>query len=148
MRLSSSTTHLLLAPVLAAAQIFPEATRSGDAAAASSVSADAASLYISLRNQPAFTSLADVMYTATGLPPDVYNAVSGDPVKLGNLYFEATATPTWLTAVPSDLSNYVQSVASAEASIIRKDSGAGSVRDKVMVWGICAAAGIVGVALL
>ena len=88
------------------------------------------------------------MATATGLPEQTYEDAEGNPIGLAVLYFAAETTPAWFTAVPTDLSNYVKSVASADASVIRKDSGAEGGKGRIVVWGAVAAAGLAGIALL
>ncbi len=63
----------------------------------------------------------------------------------------ATATPTWFSAIPTPAQSYVQSIASAEASIIQKDSGAdGSLRadQGVITMAVGAVAAALGMLML
>jgi len=129
---------------------FPVAFQSGNLAQLTSAYSSLAS---SLAQQPAYTSLATFMATATGLTPNVsaeFAAVGNNPVLLAVDFFTATATPAWYTQIPSPLQSYVSSVASAEASIASKivSGGEKRVEAKVAVMGSLLAAMFVGMVLL
>ena len=106
----------------------------------------------SLEQQPAFTSFAEFMATAI-VPSDAaaeFALVTNNPILLAGDFFGATATPAWYSEIPSPLQSYVNSVASADASIASKvlGGGAGRVEAKVAVMGSLLAAMFVGMLLL
>ena len=106
----------------------------------------------SLEQEPAFTSFAAFMATATVSSDASVEFASADnnPVLLAADFFAATATPAWYSEIPSPLQSYVNSVASADASIASKvlGGGAGRVEAKVAVMGSLLAAMFVGMLLL
>ncbi|CAF9919886.1 MAG: hypothetical protein GOMPHAMPRED_001911 [Gomphillus americanus] len=79
--------------------------------------------------------------------PDLAEEVNGDPILLAEAFLTATATPTWYTALPSDIQGFVSSVANAEATIAAKDSGA-APNTEVWTFGVILAAGAAGMLLL
>ena len=144
-----STLLLSLAP-LAAAQsyLFPVVTRTADAAVSSKIASDLFSYGSSIGGSPAYTS------AVVALENDCDCDDPDDPVSLAGDLLTATATPTWFSSLPGDVQTYVQSIASAEASIIQKDSGAGSIRPAsgglgaVWMYGVVAGAVFVGAIIL
>jgi hypothetical protein len=102
--------------------------------------------------QPAFTSFAAYMATATSLSKDELNAFSRattNPIALAVEFFTATATPAWYTEIPSDFQNYVSSVANAQASLASQVvSGAERPGTRVVITGAVLSAAFVGMLML
>jgi hypothetical protein len=111
----------------------------------------------SLKQQPAFTSFASLMATASvGSDASAeFSSASNDPLYLASALMAvvtetATTTPAWFTEIPTPLQSYVSSIAVAEASIIGSESkgGAERVEAKVAIMGSLLAAMLVGMLLL
>ncbi|KAN0076425.1 hypothetical protein V8E54_006567 [Elaphomyces granulatus] len=107
---------------------------------------------ISVENQPAFTSWAGFMATATDLSTDesgAFAVVDNNPVVLAIDFITATETPAWYTEIPGPFQSYVSSVASVAASIIEKAESSGErVEAKVAVMGSLLATMLVVMLLL
>jgi hypothetical protein len=149
------TLILSLLPLAFGQTPFPIAfnTKSLNAAQSSSGSSLILGYISSLEAQPAYTSFAEFMSTATAVGPDAsaaFSSVGNDPFLLAVDFLAATATPAWYTEIPSPLQSYVNSIANADASIISKVVGGGAerVEAKVAVMGSLLAAMFVGMLLL
>jgi hypothetical protein len=102
--------------------------------------------------QPAFTSVASVLYTAdydvdqiTQIQPDITNWA----VATAELNALITGSSDYLNGAPSQYVGWIKSVAQGEASIINKDVSGGATQTfdkKVLVAGTVLA-GILGIAL-
>jgi len=103
------------------------------------IAASISAYFNSVENQPAFTSLAGLMATATGLTHEesaAFDAANDDPISLAYGFATATATPAWYTEIPAPFQSYVNSIASVGASIaLEKGSGAERVEAKIAVMG-------------
>jgi hypothetical protein len=143
---------LALLPLAYAQTPFPIAFESVNSAKASSYSSLISSYAGSLENQPAFTTFAYYMATATGLPPDeqdAFNEASTNPAGLALEFFTATATPAWYTEIPSDLQSYVSSVANGYASLATHVVGeADRLGARVAVMGALLTTALVGMLML
>ena len=108
----------------------------------------------SLKQQPAFTSFASLMATATvsSNASAEFSLAGNNPLSLAyDLLTALPATPAWYTEIPSPLQTYVNSIAVAEFSILASKSvsgGAERVEAKVAVMGSLLAAMLVGMLLL
>ncbi|KAN0080697.1 hypothetical protein V8E54_003901 [Elaphomyces granulatus] len=118
---------------------FPIAFKLVNPSQSSALSTSASSYFSSLEQQPAFTSFAKFMSTATnltGAEQAEFALVTNNPALLGNDFFTASTTPAWYTDIATPLRSYVSSVASVEASIATNVVGtgvAGRVEAKVAV---------------
>ena len=142
-----STLFLSLAPLASAQQyLFPVVTRTVPASVSTEIASQLFALGTSIGASPQYTS------ALVELQDDC--DCEDDPVEYAGELLTATGTPAWFTALPSDLQTFVSSVAAAEASIIQKDSGAGSIKsqpgslDGLWMYGIAVGAVFVGAMLL
>ena len=141
---------LSLLPLALGQTPFPIAFSSANAA---QLSSSLSSYDSSLAQQPAYTSFASYMATAT-VSSDAsaeFASASNNPLLLAINFFTATATPAWYTEIPAPFQSYVSSVANAEASIASKVLSSGGpemVEAKVAVMGSLLAAMLVGMLLL
>ena len=106
----------------------------------------------SLTQQPAYTSFASFVATAT-LSSDAsaeFSLVNNNPLYLAYNLAVATTTPAWYTELPSPIQSFLSSIAVVESSIATKfvSGGAERVEAKVAVMGSLLAAMLVGILLL
>ncbi|MCJ1243533.1 hypothetical protein MMC30_000730 [Trapelia coarctata] len=144
-------SSLVLLPIAAAQAPFQIEQSSYPTAALATVTSVRASYEASLSAQPAFTSFAKELCSITVDAPaaTVYAEAGCDPIVLAAEYLRATATPFWYSDLPSDLKGYVNSIASAEASMLQKAvSGGQRVQASVKVMGAALAAGVVVMLML
>ncbi len=143
---------LTLLPLAYAQTPFPIAFKTVNAAQGSSLSSLASSYALSVEQQPAFTTFAGYMATATGLSQDeldAFNAANNNPIILAGAFFTATATPAWYTEIPGNLQSYVSSIANAEASIAIQVAGEGKkLGTRTAVVGALLTTALVGVLML
>ena len=109
---------------------------------------DIADYFDSAAAQPAYTAAVDAL--ASAVPTDIQSELLNDPEGCSQFQyaFTATASPSWITAIPTSVKAYFSSVRQAEASILSKDAQGPAPTNAVRVAGAVMAAGGAALALL
>ena len=101
----------------------------------------------SVAAQPAATSVNQILQTA--MPSDVQALYATNPGQYFSQAVTQTAPQSWFTALPSDVQSYLNSIGSAEASIIASDlKAAAPTHGAMKVAGAALAVGAAGLAML
>lgn len=87
---------------------------------------DEVSFIASLTAQPEFTSAAAVL--ATGLPASLLVDLGSNPISAVVDFVAAAGSPTWLSAVPTQVLPYLSSVLAKETAIF---AASGETTDQV-----------------
>ena len=89
------------------------------------------------------------MILATAVPTSLQGLLSTNPGLFYTQLATQTAAPAWYTALPSDVQNYLSSVANAEVSIVQSDlKAAAPTHGAMKVAGAALAVGAAGLAML
>ncbi|KAL8716735.1 MAG: hypothetical protein Q9225_005964 [Loekoesia sp. 1 TL-2023] len=88
-------------------------------AEATSIAAVADSFIASITSAPEFSSVVSVL--ATGVPVTAQEAIEADPTNFVLDLLRGSPPPSWATALPPSVGEYIQSVAEDAAQIVTSD---------------------------
>ena len=88
---------------------------------ATSIAAVADSFIASVTAAPEFSSVVSVL--ATGIPATAQEAIEADPTDFVLDLLHGSPPPSWATALPPSVSQYIESIAEQAANIVTSDFG-------------------------